>query len=176
MMWSNRFLSSPRLRTQHIGRTGRGLSLRTMNPRLLSAGNHSCRPARHNAIDWLYCIVLATLYLHWQVKIQLESQRWTSSVHRRQCESHFHVCVHGTDGNVITFVIVWAVFHYGAKSKLVVLDGTMNHKCTDVCCDRVFYPRQEPSSGTTLSQSKIMLCPTQPEPLGISWRTRTWTS
>ena len=47
-------------------------------------------------------------------------------------------------------------------------------KCTDVCCNKVSYPGQEPTSKTTLFWSKIMLRPTQPEPLGISSRTRTW--
>ena len=40
-----------------------------------------------------------------------------------------------------------------------------------MCCNKVFYPGQEPPSRTILSWSKIMLHPTQLEPLGISWRT-----
>ena len=51
-------------------------------------------------------------------------------------------------------------------------------KCnvTDACCDKVTYPGREPPSRTTLSWSKIMLRPAQLDPLGISWRTRTWKS
>ena len=47
---------------------------------------------------------------------------------RRQGEKHIDVCVQGTDGNVCSFVIVWHEIHYGGKSELLVLDGTMNQQ------------------------------------------------
>ena len=48
--------------------------------------------------------------------------------------------------------------------------------CRDVCCNKGCYLGQKTSSRTTLSWSKIMLRPTQSEPLGISWEIRTWKS
>ena len=46
----------------------------------------------------------------------------------QQGERHVDACVEGTDGNVGASVIVWAGFHCGGKSELVVLDGIMNQQ------------------------------------------------
>ena len=44
-------------------------------------------------------------------------------------------------------------------------------KCTNLCCNKVPYLGQEPRYITT-----FLVRPTQPHPLGISWRSRVWKS
>ena len=73
---------------------------------------------------------------HWNIfsfmfftdESRFKFQDGRARVRRRQGERHIDVCVLGTDGNVGPSVIVWARLHYGGKSELIVVDGTMNRQ------------------------------------------------
>ena len=91
MMFVNRFLPSPKFWVGLKHHTGRRLSVYTITECLLAVGYHSHRPAWRPRLtssalpsvgktsSCLEHTPLAALYLHWRIKIQVTSYRWTSS-------------------------------------------------------------------------------------------------
>ena len=103
------------------------------------------------------------------------TDRWTW-VHRWQGERHVDVCVDGTDGNASSSVIIWTGFYYGGKNELVVLDGTMNQQVYRRTLQLSLLPWTRPTFQNNFALVQENASPTQPEALGISWRTRAWQS
>ena len=96
-------------------------------------------------------------------KIQVASYRWVRgrlmSVYGEQMVMSVHLSSHG-----LVTKVSWLCW-----------TAPWTSKCRDdVRCNKVSYTEKEPDFRTTLSWSKIMIRPTQPDALGISWRTRTW--
>ena len=151
--------------------------------RLLAVGYHSRRLARcprltlvnpRRCRQWARRHCVWNIW-HWQHCIFTDESRFKlhhTDGRARLCsllgERHIGVCVQGTDDFVGPSFIVWAGFHYGGKRELVGLGGATNQQVY-VCCNKVFYPGQEPPSTTTFSWTKIMPRPTLPEPLTLNF-------
>ena len=146
-----------RLGVQLICYTGRRLSVRTITWHLFAVEYHSRRMAwchrltlghcwshrqwakRHRAWttrQWWHCISTD------ESRLKLHHTDGRAPVHRRKAGRHIDVCVQGTDGNVRPYAIVLAGFHYGGKSKLAVVDSTMNQQAYRCLLQKSLSPEQ----------------------------------
>ena len=140
IMHANWLLSSLKLRTQPIRRTGYRLSVRTITQHFLATG-YSCRQARCprlTSVNCCSCCQWARRHCVWDIhhwrhcsysdesRFELHDTGGRALLHRWQSERQIDVCVQRTYGNAGPSAIVWAGFHYGGQSELLMLGGTVN--------------------------------------------------
>ena len=142
MVRTNRFISAPHLRMQMIRRFGRRMSVRTIRRRLLAARYWSRRLVRCPRLtlehrrrrpEWGRRHRVWDLTQTWRHCVLSDESRFSQyhrdgrvRVRRRQGERLIDACAKPNDGNRGPSVMVWGAIHYGGRSELVVVDGTLN--------------------------------------------------
>ena len=129
-----------------------------------AAGYHPRRPARcHSHILWIVGTNVS-------VQVTIVFETWVtrdavSSLTSQNSSCITCMCVRKRQGERY-------ICHYGGKSELVVLAAPQTSKCIEVCWTKYlnlgksYLPEQLCPEDNAL--------PTQPKPLGISWRSRLW--
>ena len=191
MVRDNRFISAPRLCVEMIRRFRRRLSVRGIINRILAAGYWSSRPARCPRLTWdhrRHRRVCGRMHRiselrHWRHCVFSDESHFTLfhsdgriRVRCRKGKRLIDACIQPKDGNHGPSLRVWGAIHHGARSELVVLNGTLN-------CER--YVRLFRDSmlswmmdvlDETLFMSRTMPLTTQHVTRQLFWQKMMWRS
>ena len=158
MMPAKRFLSSPMLRAKLIHRTGLALSVRTITRHLLA--EDIIVVGRYDALDWLKCTICKTSFGTSTTLSSLASQDSDCITQTGDLG-----CVGGIVQGTLVFVcreqMMMSVHPSPYEGDFTMMTNVSwlcwttpwTSKCTDVCCNKVFYPGREPPPRTTVPQS-----------------------
>lgn len=141
MCRTNRFMTATMLRSWWMRTIRRRCSIRTVRARLLAAKLKACRPCRRPMLNrrhrqtrrhWTEAHRNWQLG-HWRHCVFVDESRFTLyirdgrvRVRRSAGERLIDACIVQHHGNRVPSVSIWGAIHFGGKSQLVFIDGTLD--------------------------------------------------